>query len=213
MCLDQIVDSIGVKAWIFNLSEIKNIIFYAGMFYVLLKKVNKNIFFLERRLYYARMLNLDYIESLLYKIKLNKRLRPMIYSFVSLYAFVLLIHKIVVYQYDTPLLETYDYLLVDVYLSGYILFIMYPRILPDNFDVNLGNNLDEDIGMVYKAFLPKYNDVNNVFKENKKDIQAMKNKNIPILILGPCLSHYDNGGEEEIGINNFINNIEIGFID
>ena len=54
-----------------------------------------------------------------------------------------------------------------------------------------------------------------------KELQSCKNKNIPILILGPCLSHY-NSNEEEVhsinntnydlpSINNYISNVEIGF--
>ena len=71
--------------------------------------------------------------------------------------------------------------------------------------------MDQDIGLIYKAFLPKYNMVNNLFKENQKEIQSLKGRNLPILVLGPCVSHYDTGGEEEISINNYINNIEVGF--
>ena len=47
-------------------------------------------------------------------------------------------------------------------------------------------------------------------KPMQKACIACKNKNIPILILGPCLSHYNNR-EEEYSINNYINNVEIGF--
>ena len=213
MCLDQIIDSTGIKIWIFHISEIKNIIFYSGMLYLLLRKVNKNIIFIERRLYYARLFNLDYNEAFAYKLKLTKKLKPMLYSYISLYVIVLLIHKIAVYDYDTPLLETYDYILVDVYLSAFILYVMFPRILPENFNVDLGNDLDEDIGLVFKAFLPKYNMINNEYKENEKEIKSIKDKKIPILILGPCLSHYGGGGEQEVSLNNYINNIEIGYTD
>ena len=213
MCLDQIIDSSGIKVWIFHISELKNIFFYTGMLIYLIRKINKNLLFLERRIYYARLLNLDYIDTLLYKIKLTKRLEPMLYSYMTLFIIVLLIHKIAIYDYDTPLLASYDYLLVDVYLTVYLMCVLYPRILPDGFRIDLGNNLDQDIGTVYKAFLPKYNEINKENKDNKKQIQSMKDKTIPILILGPCLSHFDNGDGEEISINNYINNIEIGFAD
>ena len=213
MCLDQIIDSSGIKVWIFHISELKNIFFYTGMLIYLIRKINKNLLFLERRIYYARLLNLDYIDTLLYKIKLTKRLEPMLYSYMTLFIIVLLIHKIAIYDYDTPLLATYDYLLVDVYLTVYLMCVLYPRILPDGFRIDLGNNLDQDIGTVYKAFLPKYNEINKENKDNKKQIQSIKDKTIPILILGPCLSHFDNGDGEEISINNYINNIEIGFAD
>ena len=211
MCLDQIIDSTGVKLWVFHLSEIKNILFYTGMMFLLLKKIKKANRFLERKLYYARALTLEYIEALVYKIKLMNKFRWMLYSYVAFYIFVLILHKAAVGPYDTPLLETYDYTIVDIYLSAHFLFIFRPRQLPPNFSVDLGNNMDEEFGLIYKAFLPKYNLVNNLFKTDPKDIQSLKEKNIPILVLGPCLSHYDTGGQKEISINNYINNIEVGF--
>ena len=72
--------------------------------------------------------------------------------------------------------------------------------------------MDEDLGLIYKAFLPKYRDVNTLLEENEKEIKQLKDNKTPILIVGPCLSHYDAGGQEEISINNYINNVEIGFI-
>jgi len=30
-CIDQIIDSTGVQLWVFHLSELKNIVFYAGI--------------------------------------------------------------------------------------------------------------------------------------------------------------------------------------
>ena len=86
-----------------------------------------------------------------------------------------------------------------------------PKELPHNFDIDIGNDDVEDMGIVYKAFLPKYNSINLKFLNNNKNIPPVKGKNIPILILGPCLSHID-PEEEEISINNYINNINIGII-
>ena len=211
MCLDQIIDSTGVKVWVFHLSEIKNIIFYAGMMILLLKKVSKTIRFLERKLYFARALTLEYVEALVYKIKLMNQFKLMLFIYIGVYILVLIIHKTAAAPYDSSLLETFDYTTVDFFLSVYFLLLFRPTQLPPNFSVDLGNNVDEDIGIIYKAFLPQYNSINNAFKENPKDIQNLKGKNIPILVLGPCLSRNDTGGEAEININNYINNIEIGF--
>ena len=47
-------------------------------------------------------------------------------------------------------------------------------------------------------------------ENTQKELLSCKGKNIPILVLGPCLSHIQNG-EEEYSINNYLNNIEIGF--
>ena len=197
--------------WILHLSEIKNILFYSGMMFLLLKKISKTPVFLERKLYYARLLTLEYVEALIYKIKLMKQFKLMLFIYIGVYVFVLIIHKTAVGPYDSPLLETFDYTTVDFFLSICFLLLFRPRQLPPNFAVDLGNNVDEDIGLIYKAFLPKYNGMNERFKENPKELQNLKGKNIPILVLGPCLSHIDAGGEEEISINNYINNIEVGF--
>ena len=211
MCLDQIIDSTGVKVWVFHLSEIKNIIFYAGIMFLLMKKISKIISFLERKLYYARALRLEYVEALLYKIKLMNQFKLMLFIYIGVYLIVLIIHKTAASPYDSTLLETFDYTTVDFFLSIYFLLIFRPKQLPQNFNFDFGNNVDEDIGLIYKAFLPKYSAINYAFKENPIEIQNLKGKNFPILVLGPCLSRNDTGGEEEININNYINNIEIGF--
>ena len=211
-CIDQIIDSTGVQLWIFHLSEIKNILFYAGMLYILITKMNKTISFLERKVYYARLLVLDYIDALTYKIKLINKVKYMLFSFVGLWFIVLILHKTVLLPHDTSLLEIYDYTLCEFYMSVFLLFLLRPQTLPLHFKVDLGNNMDEDLGLIYKAFLPKYRDVNTLLEENEKEIKQIKDNKTPILIVGPCLSHYDAGGQEEISINNYINNVEIGFI-
>ena len=211
MCLDQIIDSTRVKVWVFHLSEIKNIIYFAGMTFLLLRKIKRTLNFLYRKLYYSRLLNMDYVEAFVFKIKLVKKFKWMLFFYLSYYALFMLMHKTALAPYDTSLLETYDYTLVDVYLSAHLLFLFRPQQLPHNFNVDFGNDMDEDICLLYKAFLPKYNMINTLFKEEKEDIKSLKNKNIPILILGPCVSHYDAGGKEEVSLNNYINNIGIGF--
>ena len=211
MCLDQIIDSTGVKVWVFHLSEIKNIIYFAGMTFLLLRKIKRTLNFLYRKLYYSRLLNMDYVEAFVFKIKLVKKFKWMLFFYLSYYALFMLMHKTALAPYDTSLLETYDYTLVDVYLSVHLLFLFRPQQLPHNFNVDFGNDMDEDICLLYKAFLPKYNMINTLFKEEKEDIKSLKNKNVPILILGPCVSHCDAGGKEEVSLNNYINNVGIGF--
>ena len=211
-CIDQIIDSTGVQLWVFHLSEIKNILFYAGMLFILITKANTTKNFLERKLYYARLVSLEYVDSLVFKIKLINNLKYMLYSFVGFWVIMLIMHKTVLIRYDTSLLEIYDYTLCEFYMSVYLLIILRPQILPPNFKTDLGNNMDEDLGLIYKAFLPKYRDVNTLLEEDEKEIKQLKDNNTPILIVGPCLSHYDAGGQEEISINNYINNVEVGFI-
>jgi hypothetical protein len=47
---------------------------------------------------------------------------------------------------------------------------------------------------------------------NEKELRSCKYKNLPILILGPCLSHSNSNREEEYSINNYMTNVEIGFV-
>jgi hypothetical protein len=211
MCLDQIMDSASSGIWVFHLSEIKNIIFYIIMLFVLLKKIRNTIFFLERRLYYARALSLEYVEALVYKVNLIKKFKKMLYSYLVIYIILIFIHKVIVSPYDTTLLEVYNYSLVDLYLSIYFLYLLRPKELPPNFNIDFGNDIEGDIGIVYKAFLPKYNDINERKEDNQKELLSCKGKNIPILVLGPCLSHYNMNGQEEYSINNYLNNVEVGF--
>ena len=211
-CIDQIIDSTGVQLWVFHLSELKNMVFYAGMLYILISKINKTTSFLDRKAYYARLLSLEYVDALVYKIKLINSLKYMLYSFVGLWVVMLIMHKTVLLPYDTSLLEIYNYTLCEFYMSVYLMILLRPKLLPPNFNIDLGNNMDEDLGLIYKDFLPKYRDVNTLLEENEKEIKQLKDNNTPILIVGPCLSHYDAGGQEEISINNYINNVEVGFL-
>ena len=211
MCLDQLFDSFVEKAWVFHLSEIKNVLFLIGIMIYLYKRINKTIRFLERKLYYARALSLEYIDVLKFKIKLIKLLFRVLYSYAALYLVILILHKTVVYPYDTKVLEMYDYMLADIYLYAILLYTYRPRVLPQDFKMDIGDEDEDEIGLVYKAFLPKYSIINVKFKENYKDIYSVKGKNIPILVLGPCLSHINAENDQEISINNYINNVEIGF--
>ena len=210
MCMDQLIDSASSGIWVFRLSEIKNLIFYIVMIYLLIQKVKKAINFLNRKLYYARALSLEYVEALIYKINLMNKFKMMLFSYFGVFLFFIFIHKVIVHPYDTSLLEVYNYYIADIYLSIYFLYLLRPRTLPPNFNVDFGNDLEDDIGIVYKAFLPKYNDINKSKQYNTNDIKYSKGKEIPILVIGPCITHFYSDGDD-YSINNYINNVEVGF--
>ena len=209
-CIDPLLDSFVSHLWIFHLSEIKNIIFVVGILIYLFKRVKKTLRAIERKLYFARILSLDYTDVLVFKIKYIKQLYWIFGSYGALFLIILLLHKTAVLPYDTITLELYDYTFVDICLLAILLIIFRPRTLPRDFKTDIGNEEEYDFGFIYKAFLPKYNLFNSRFEENKHDIHSVKGKNVPILILGPCLSHVNDNAEEP-SINNYINNIEIGF--
>ena len=209
MCLDQLLDSYRVKLWVFHLSEVKNILFCIGMMILLFQRINRSIRFLIKKLYYARILSLDYIDVLFYKIKILKNLYWMLSSYIVVFFLFILLHKTKLYRYDTELLELYNYTVVEIYLSAILLYLFRPRELPLNFNVDIGNDDVDDMGMVYKAFLPKYDSIDLKFLNNNRNIRPFKGRNFPILVLGPCLSHIETE-DEEVSINNYINNINIG---
>ena len=209
MCLDQLLDSYRVKLWVFHLSEVKNILFCIGMMILLFQRINRSIRFLIKKLYYARILSLDYIDVLFYKIKILKNLYWMLSSYIVVFFLFILLHKTKLYRYDTELLELYNYTVVEIYLSAILLYLFRPRELPLNFNVDIGNDDVDDMGMVYKAYLPKYDSIDLKFLNNNRNIRPFKGRNFPILVLGPCLSHIETE-DEEVSINNYINNINIG---
>ena len=180
------------------------------MIYLLIQKVKKAINFLNRKLYYARALSLEYVEALIYKINLMNKFKMMLFSYFGIFLFFIFIHKVIVHPYDTSLLEVYNYYIADIYLSIYFLYLLRPKTLPPNFNVDFGNDLEDDIGIVYKAFLPKYNDINKSKQYNTNDIKYSKGKEIPILVIGPCITHFYSDGDD-YSINNYINNVEVGF--
>ena len=185
------------------------------MIYLLIQKVKKAINFLNRKLYYARALSLEYVEALIYKINLMNKFKMMLFSYFGVFLFFIFIHKVVVRPYDTSLLEVYNYYIADyiadIYLSIYFLYLLRPKTLPPNFNVDFGNDLEDDIGIVYKAFLPKYDDINKIKQYNTNDLKSNKVKEIPILVIGPCITHFCSDGED-YSINNYINNVEVGFV-
>ena len=163
------------------------------MIFLMLKKIRLTVVFLERRLYYARALSLEYVEALVYKINLINKFKLMLYIYIGLFLILVFIHKVIIYPYDTTLLELYNYTIIDIYLSIYFLYLLRPKVLPPNFNVDFGNDIEGDIGIVYKAFLPKYKDVKELKENSKKELASCKAKKMPILVLGPCLSHYSHG--------------------
>ena len=48
------------------------------------------------------------------------------------------------------------------------MILLRQQILPFNFKKDLGKNNDEDLGLIYKVFLPKYRDVNTLLEKMKR---------------------------------------------
>lgn len=227
-CLDQILDTLGEGIFIFHFSEIKNLIFYFFMTYILINKIKITLNFINRKLYYAFILVPEHIESLEVKLKMIKRHRNMIFTYFFIFIIMLVIHKTVFRSYDTPVLEWFNYHLIDLYFTIYFLWIFKPRELPPNFNFDFGNNLNEDLGVVYKIKLPKFEEfVQNYKSPLSKEIANCKGKNVPVLVIGPSFikndnndnkslnskitNETDNSKEKKSGVCKYFDHIEMGF--
>lgn len=220
ICLDQLIDSLIPMIWLFYVSEIKNLIFYIYMLYLLLYKIRKNLKFLERKYYYAAILSPDYLESLIYKIKLVKKLRLLFIFYLPLYISTLTLHKTIFIKYDNSLLELYDYLSLDIILEALFLFLLRPKKLPDNYNIDYGE-ANEETGLIYNYKLPNYSEAfNNNQKITHYEIVECQEHNFPIIIIGPNNSSFNNnfirnGGDTSfignIDINKYFNNLQIGY--
>ena len=206
MCMDQIIDSIGSEVWVFHYSEIKNLIFYLAILYLLLSKIKIATTFLERKLYYAQSLSPEFVDALRFKLKLVYNHKIMIYTYLPIFLVFVFIHKVFIRPYDSAILELYNYHLIDIYFTIYFMWIFRPQEIPPNFNVDLGNDLEGDPGKIYKNYLPKIEELDKwCANQNKKDLLNSKKKHEPIIVFGPC---FDNSKE---GINKYIGNMHIAF--
>lgn len=224
ICLDQLIDSFIDTIWVFQVSEIKNILFYTYLFVLIIKKIKFNIKFLQRKYYYSLILSPEYIDAILYKIKVLKKLRIMICFYLPLYLTGVVLHKTVFYPYDNPLLELFDYLIVDIIIQIFFLIILRPKELPENYSVDFGQSVEEDTGMIYNYKLPNYSEAfSKEEKISKNLINAVKEKEveIPIVVIGPnnkntfnnsfIRSGPDVNDLAENDINKYFNHLNIGY--
>ena len=87
------------------------------------------------------------------------------------------------------------------------MLLLRPKELPENYNINFGDNIDIDEGNIYKYILPKYSEVNSKICDlTKKEIDLCKKNQTPIVIIGPTNNVADNNLENNIKLN-------IGFAD
>lgn len=233
MCADQILDSLTSIEGVFlnfQLSEIKNIIYHSFMLWLFLKRITITTNFLKRKLIYAMEISPEFVDGLIFKLKLMRQVKKMVLTFLPSFFAVLLIHKIILRPYDTQELQLYNYHIIDLVINVYFMWIFMPKTLPNNFDVDFGNDLEGDLGMIYKYRLCGVDDFwkGNYYKgPSKKEVTEYLNKNriirenesgesIPIVIVEPTFGNnnrnYENGdGENNSEINRYINAIKIGY--
>ena len=221
--VDDILEKYFELFWIFHLNEIKNLFTYSILLYCIVKNINKNLIILNRKYNYALSLIPDFVEGIRIKIKLISNLKKLVLSYLPIYIFILLIHKIFLFDYDVSLLIAYDYLIPDLILESIFIFLMRPKIVPDFYNVDLGEVLNEEDGITYKCCLPNFEERfeidNTEITINKKDYDT---EEIPILVIGPnndnidSINNYidndnDSSGIRECSINKYFANIQVGY--
>ena len=214
LSIDQIIDAIFPPIFTINISEIKNAIFYSIIIFIICKRIQKNINFLKFKIQYCILISPEFIDSLVYKINLVKKLRILCILYLVFYIILVALNKTVFSKYDNSVFESYDYLALDALFLYALLILFRPKKLPINYKVDLGDNLDIDEGNIYKYRLPKYSEA---FSKNenltKKQIESCKKHEIPIVVIGPNNKNIEN--EDNMINNNSINkyflNLNLGF--
>ena len=212
MCIDQIIDSFNTPKTIFKASEIKNFIFYILMLIYVTYKGMKTINFLKKKLNYSAMFNtIQYIPALKIKITMMKSHTLNAFIFLFLYIFTILIHKFFFIVYDTQKFETIQYHYLDLIFMSVFLFIFNPSDVPDFFDIDYGDDLNE-IGNIYKCNVPEIKKLKNANYTNhhfkNKEAKTFINENIPVVIINPFFGENINGNN----IDTIIYNSNIGFL-
>ena len=221
--IDDVLDKYCKKLWVFNISEIKNIILFAVLTILTRRNINKNIISLNRKYNYALNLLQDYADGISEKIKLLKYLKYEIFCYLPLYLMVLLVNKIFLIDYDNPIILLYIYLIPDFILEFAFMFLLRPKIVPIFFGIDLGGMFNEEVGNTYICTLPKYEDFND---ENVKEKITYdyydENEKIPIVVFGPENSKNNSFMDEDIPeyanpidleINKYFASIKVGYIE
>ena len=214
LCMDQIIDSlISIKSIFgifFHVSEIKNLVFYIIILIILLQKQNKNIAFLKRKLYYAQFISPEFTEAISVKICLIKKFRILVCFYLPLFLTTLVLHKTVFYEYDGSLLELYDYLIADQITCIFVLILVRPKVVPQNYSVDLGDDINAEPGNLYKFKCPDYYESHSVIgKITSKQVNLIQKDNLPIVIIGPNNTRFN--GANDTQVNRYFNSVQIGF--
>ena len=166
----------------------------------------------------------QYINAMLYKIKLFVKFRIILIVYYILFLAVIILQKTLFYKYDEMVFESYNYLALDCLLIYIFLILFRPKELPENYNVNLGDSIEGEDGNIYQYHLPKYSEANLKIPDlTKKQVEACKKNEMPIIIIGPNSRNLNNSGNIEnidndininsnnSSINNYFLNLNIGY--
>ena len=203
------LDALYEKAYGLYPSEIKEIIFHIFFTIILVNNIDKNIKIIKLKYYFANIVSQEFNDVLLFKLNLFRRLRLLLIYSVPVFFLFLFIPKIFFYKYNGFFFTLYNNYIVNITLEISLLIIFKPRLLPDNYNIVIGNELDE--GKIFKCKLPQYEKAHNKIKDlTKKQVNLCKNDELPILIIGP--NNINNSlDENNYDINNYFSNLRVGY--
>jgi hypothetical protein len=122
---------------------------------------------------------------------------------------MMIIHKFFFIIYDTQKFEIIQYHYLDFIFMLGILYIFRPIKLPEFFNFDFGEDINEDI-KIYKCKIGKidnFHDLKYNLNINKKDLKVYLKENNPVVIVNPIFPQKVKGNN----IDTYILNSEIGY--
>jgi len=221
--IDNILDKYCGKLWVLYISEIKNIILFGILTFLTIRSINKNMSLLLRKYNYAIALLAAYADGISEKMKLLQGLKYEVISYLPFFILTIIFNKLLLSDYDNPILLLYIYLIPDLLLEFFFIFLMRPKVVPNYYSIDLGDMFNEIEGHTYLCALPKYDEFNEetMVEDMKDNIEFNKEGSIPIVVFGPEKTKNNSFIEDdddsnksdflELDINKYFSNIQVGY--
>jgi hypothetical protein len=221
--IDNILDKYCGKLWVLYISEIKNIILFGILTFLTIRSINKNMSLLLRKYNYAIALLAAYADGISEKMKLLQGLKYEVISYLPFFILTIIFNKLLLSDYDNPILLLYIYLIPDLLLEFFFIFLMRPKVVPNYYSIDLGDMFNEIEGHTYLCALPKYDEFNEeiMIEDMKDNLEFNEEGSIPIVVFGPEKTKNNSFIEDdddsnksdflELDINKYFSNIQVGY--
>ena len=225
---------LSIDILLYNISEkyynkyydIINLVFIIIMIILILRKINSTVKLLYKKLYYAQTLIPEFVDALLFKIKIFHRFKIIMISYPFANLILLMIHIFIPDKYTSVYLKFINYYFLDLLFLTTLLIVFGPRSLPKNYDVDFAKDLEDDPGKIYKLSISLNSEGDIIYNDlRQKDITKIKKKNLPVIIFGPSLNQNKNSSyfeqnkniffinnvDDEKDLSRFYSNLQVGF--
>ena len=225
---------LSIDIFLYNMSEksyneyceIINIIFTIIITIIIIKKINRTIRLLYKKLYYAQTLIPKFTEGLLFKLKIYSKIKVIIISYPIANVLLFLIHIFLPEIYISIFLKFINYYSLNMLYLISLLIVFRPKALPQNYDVDFAKDLEDDPGKIYKLKIEINSEGEVIYNDlTKNEIRKIEKKRIPIVILGPIFNQnknitsfdqhniFINSDDDERDMNRIYTNLNIGFYE